>query len=118
VTLSAAALLPLAVWLLIRNGWPQAGVVAWGSVLVLAILTSVLGYVAWYWALGVGGISRMASIQFTQPIFGVALAAIVLGDRSAPLVALAGIGVLAGAWLVLRAGSASTCRTAATGGNI
>jgi drug/metabolite transporter (DMT)-like permease len=118
VTLSAAALLPLAVWLLIRNGWPQAGVVAWGSVLVLAILTSVLGYVAWYWALGIGGISRMASIQFTQPVFGVAFAAIVLGDRPAPLVALAGIGVLAGAWLVLRAGSASTCRTGATGGNI
>lgn len=32
--------------------------------------------------------------------------------------ALAGIGVLAGAWLVLRAGNASKCSTVTTGGNI
>jgi len=106
VSLSAVALLPLMAWSLARNGWPQAGVVAWGSVLVLALLTSVLGYIAWYWALGRGGISRIASIQFAQPVFGIALAAIVLGERPAPVVTLAGIGVLAGAWLVLQAGTA------------
>lgn len=105
VTFSAVALLPLMVWSVGRNGWPQADMVPWVSVLVLALLTSVLGYIAWYWALGKGGISRIASIQFTQPIFGIALAAVVLDERPAPAVALAGIGVLAGAWLVLRAGS-------------
>ena len=107
VTCSAVALLPLMVWSFTQNGWPQAGVVAWGSVLALALLTSVLGYIAWYWALGRGGISRIASIQFTQPVFGIALIAIALGERPAPVVALAGIGVLAGAWLVLRAGSSA-----------
>ncbi len=107
VTFSGAALLPLLGWSLGTNGWPHAGAIAWGAVLVLAVLTSVLGYVAWYWALAKGGISRIASIQFTQPIFGIVLAAAVLGERPAPVVAAASVGVLAGAWLVLQAGSSA-----------
>jgi drug/metabolite transporter (DMT)-like permease len=102
---AAMVLLPLLGWLLAQAGVPQAGTAAWGSVVVLAVVTSVLGYVAWYWALGHGGISRVASVQFTQPLFGIALAALVLGERPAPMTALAAIGILAGAALVLRAGS-------------
>lgn len=102
---SSAALLPVLGWALVSTGVPHAGATAWGSVLVLAVLTSVLGYVAWYWALARGGISRIASIQFTQPLFGIALAALVLGERPAPITALAAVAILAGAALVLRAGS-------------
>lgn len=101
----SAVLLPLLGWSLFDGGLPQAGPVAWGAVLVLAVLTSVLGYVAWYWALGRGGISRVASVQFTQPLFGIALAALVLGDRPAPVTAVAAVCILVGAGLVLRAGS-------------
>ncbi len=71
--------------------------------LVLAFLTSILGYVAWYWALARGGISRIAPIQFTQPLFGLALAAIVLQERPAPVTYAAAVAILAGAWMVLRA---------------
>ncbi|MBU4556558.1 MAG: DMT family transporter [Actinobacteria bacterium] len=105
VALSSVALLPLLGWSLVRTGVPHGGPGAWGSILVLAILTSVFGYVAWYWALAHGGISRIASIQFTQPLFGIALAAIVLGERPAATTAIAAVGILAGAALVLRAGS-------------
>ena len=75
-----------------------------GLDLVLALLTSVLD-IAWYWALAKGGISRIASIQFTQPLFGIALAAIVLGERPARITAVAAAAILLGAWMVLRAGS-------------
>lgn len=102
---SAIVLLPAMAWVLLRTGIPHAGPAAWGSVLVLALLTSVLGYIAWYWALAKGGISRIASIQFTQPLFGIALAALVLGERPAPMTAVAAAGVLLGAWLVLHAGA-------------
>ena len=102
---AAVLLLPLMAWSIARTGVPHADAAAWGSVLVLALLTSVLGYIAWYWALAKGGISRIASIQFTQPLFGIALAAAVLGERPAPVTAVAAVGVLAGAWLVLRAGA-------------
>jgi drug/metabolite transporter (DMT)-like permease len=105
VSFSAVLLLPLGAWSLARTGIPHAGGAAWGSLLVLALLTSVLGYIAWYWALAKGGISRIASIQFTQPLFGIALAAVVLGERPAPATAVAAVGILVGAWLVLRAGA-------------
>ena len=72
---------------------------------MLALLTSVLGYIAWYWALAKGGISRIASIQFTQPLFGIALAAVVLGEKPAPVTTVTTAGILLGAWLVSRAGA-------------
>jgi drug/metabolite transporter (DMT)-like permease len=102
---AAVVLLPLMGWQLARTGVPHADAAAWGSILILAVLTSVLGYVAWYWALAKGGISRIASIQFTQPLFGIALAAIVLGERPAPITAVAAAFILLGAWMVLCAGS-------------
>jgi drug/metabolite transporter (DMT)-like permease len=102
---AALVLLPLMAWQLLETGAPHADAAAWGSILVLALLTSVLGYIAWYWALAKGGISRIASIQFTQPLFGIALAAIVLGERPAPITAVAAAAILLGAWMVLRAGS-------------
>jgi drug/metabolite transporter (DMT)-like permease len=104
VSLSAVILLPLMAWSLAGKGLPHAGAAAWASLLVLALLTSVLGYIVWYWALAKGGISRIASVQFTQPLFGIVLAAVVLGERPAAATAVAAAGILLGAWLVLRAG--------------
>lgn len=105
VAFSAAFLIPLMAWSYTRTGIPHAGPAAWTSLLVLAVATSVIGYIAWYWALARGGISRIASIQFTQPLFGIALAAVVLGERPGLPTALAGAGILLGAWMVGRAGS-------------
>jgi len=100
---SAVALLPLMGFTLARTGVQHADAAAWGAVLVLAVLTSIVGYVAWYWALARGGISRIAGVQFTQPLFGLALAAIVLGERPAPITLVAAAGILTGAVLVQRA---------------
>jgi len=106
--LSAVVLLPLMVWEVARTGWPQADAAAWASILVLAILTSIVGYAAWYWALAKGGISRIAGVQFTQPLFGLVLAAIVLGERPGPVTLVAGVAILGGAWLVQSASKPET----------
>jgi len=100
VALASVTVLPLLGWSLATQGLPDAGPVAWGSVLVLAVLTSVVGYIAWYWALAHGGIARVASVQFTQPLFGLILAAAVLGEVLAPVTAVAGAAILCGAWMV------------------
>ena len=60
---------------------PQAGATAWGAVLFLAVVTSILGYLGWYWALDRGGIARIATLQFLQPVSGFVLAALVLGEN-------------------------------------
>ena len=108
VGLSAVVLLPLMGWQIAATGVPHAGAAAWGSILVLAVLTSIVGYVAWYWALAEGGISRIAGVQFTQPLFGLALAAIVLGERPGPVTLVAGVAILGGAWLVQSASRPET----------
>ncbi len=104
ITGASVVLSPLLVWSLASGGVPQADAAAWGSILVLAVLVSVLGYVGWYWALARGGISRIASIQFTEPLFGLPMAVVLLGERAAPVTLAGAAGVLFGAWLVLRAG--------------
>ena len=104
ITGASLVLLPLLAWLLLSSGVPHADAAAWGSVLILAVLVSVLGYIGWYWALARGGISRIASTQFTEPLFGVPLAVVLLGERPAPLTLAAAAAVLFGAWLVFRAG--------------
>jgi drug/metabolite transporter (DMT)-like permease len=103
---SAIVLLPMMVWTIARTGWPHASTEAWASILVLAVLTSIVGYVAWYWALARGGIARVAGVQFTQPLFGLILAAIVLGERPGPVTLVAAVAILAGMLMVQRAGSA------------
>ena len=45
-----------------------------------ARVTTILGYVGWYWALGKGGVQRIAVLQFLQPPMGVVLAIGLLGE--------------------------------------
>jgi len=93
---------PLGAGLLAADGWPDADAAAWGSVVFLALVTSILGYVGWYWALARGGIARIATVQFVQPFSGVALAALVLDERITLPLGLAGVAVLAGIALAQR----------------
>jgi drug/metabolite transporter (DMT)-like permease len=88
--------------LVVRTGWPSAGWLPWGAVIYMASVTSIIGYVGWYWALARGGIARIATIQFLQPVSGLILAALLLGERmTLPLLA-ASIVILAGVWIAQR----------------
>jgi drug/metabolite transporter (DMT)-like permease len=81
VMLGAVALTPLALAMLAVGGLPRAGAASWAAVLFLAVVTSIAGYVGWYWALARGGIARVAPLQFLQPLSGLLLAALLLGER-------------------------------------
>jgi drug/metabolite transporter (DMT)-like permease len=85
-----------------RAGWPSAGWQSWSAVLYLAGITTILGYIGWYWALAKGGIARIGTIQFFQPVSGLILAALLLGERmTLPLLA-ASVVILAGVWIAQR----------------
>jgi drug/metabolite transporter (DMT)-like permease len=81
VLLGTIVLAPLAAGLFVRDGVPEAGAKAWAAVVFLALVTSIVGYIGWYWALDRGGIAKIATLQFLQPVSGFALAAIVLGEN-------------------------------------
>ncbi|MGH6959707.1 MAG: EamA family transporter, partial [Dongiaceae bacterium] len=84
------------------TGWPSAGPVAWGSILFLAIATTIIGYIGWYWALAAGGIARIGLIQFFQPISGLVLAGLLLGERITLPLLLAAVAILAGVFIAQR----------------
>jgi drug/metabolite transporter (DMT)-like permease len=103
VALGSAFLGPLVVALLARDGLPDAGATAWAAVIFLAVVTSILGYVGWYWALDRGGIQRIATFQFLQPISGFILAAIVLGEQVTVPIGVGGALVVGGIVIAQRA---------------
>jgi drug/metabolite transporter (DMT)-like permease len=103
VVLGAIVLSPLATVLLAEDGLPNAGWRAWGAVLVLAVVTSVIGYIGWYWALDRGGIARISTVQFLQPLSGFALAVVVLGDRVTPPIAVGAAAIVCGVVIAQRA---------------
>ncbi|MFO1069948.1 MAG: DMT family transporter [Geminicoccaceae bacterium] len=99
---AAALLLPAAPFVLAGIAPDSIGVSAWAGVAYLALGVTVLGYVAWYWALGHGGIARVGLFQFLQPVSGLLLAGLLLGEALSLSLLLAAAMILAGVWLAMR----------------
>jgi len=100
-------LLPLTPWVLRPAFVLGAGVGVKASILYLALLTSVVSYLLWYWALGRTDASKVAVFSNLQPVATAVAAWGVLGERIGWEVAIGGVLVLAGVRLT------STLRPAA-----
>jgi drug/metabolite transporter (DMT)-like permease len=98
----ALVLAPIVPILGVRGDFAVTSVPAWSAIAYLAVVVTILGYVLWYWALGKGGIARVGLIQFLQPVSGVILAALLLGERISLSFLLASALVLFGVWLALK----------------
>jgi drug/metabolite transporter (DMT)-like permease len=102
VIVGAIVLAPLGLGLLAGGHVPHGDAQAWVALLFLAVMVSIVAYVGWYWALARGGIIRMAPLMFLQPVSGLALAALILGERLTPALGLGAVSVLAGVALTRR----------------
>jgi drug/metabolite transporter (DMT)-like permease len=102
ILLGAVVVLPLLGVILVRDGAPHADATSWASVVVLAVITSIVGYVGWYWALDRGGITRIATFQFLQPLSGLVLAASVLDERVTASVVVGGAAIVCGVVIAQR----------------
>jgi len=97
--IGAGLMLPVTTALSLRLDWSGAGTAAWAATLYLAIFSSLLAYVAWYWALAAGGIVRISLLQFVQPIVTLILAVLLFGETmTLPLllsaaIILSGVGI-------------------------
>jgi drug/metabolite transporter (DMT)-like permease len=102
--IAIASVFVLPVYPIANDGWalPAASPLAWGAVLFLAWITSIAGYIGWYWALGHGGIARMGTLQFMQPLSGLVLAFFLLGERPTLPLGIATVLILLGVVIARR----------------
>ncbi|MGE5203405.1 MAG: DMT family transporter [Acidobacteriota bacterium] len=91
----AAALTPLMLWEL-RSRSVQLHLQGLGVVLYLALLVTVLGMWIWFWALARLPARVAASLQYLQPLVGVAASALLFAEPLGLWFALGTILVLAG----------------------
>lgn len=103
VVIFAALLLPFTPLVVEEIAFSTIPVEAWVSVGYLAIGVTIVGYVLWYWALGKGGIERIGLFQFLQPVSGVVLAWVLLGEALTLNFLVASLLILFGVWFALKA---------------
>jgi drug/metabolite transporter (DMT)-like permease len=82
--------------------WAAVGTRGWSAIAYMTILSSLAGYAAWFWALGHGGITRIAAWQFMQPVLSIFLAALLLGEVITPRLVAAAATILLGTALAQR----------------
>lgn len=87
------ALLPFTAWEVATTAFSITPV-AIASAVYLGLLVSALGLFLWLWLLRTVPARVAASVQFLQPVFGIAASAAMFGDRMGPL-------FMAGVMLVL-----------------
>jgi drug/metabolite transporter (DMT)-like permease len=90
--IGAVLLMPALPFTLADAGLGSAGIGPWSAVFYLAVVSSIVGYGAWYWALGRGGIGRTGLAQFVQPVVGLMFAVALLGEPLTwPMLVAAGV---------------------------
>jgi len=101
----ATALVVLVPAFLLRAGrtdWSAVGAGGWGAIAYMAVMSSLIGYAAWFWALGRGGIARIGAWQLVQPLLTVALAAVLLRERVTWPLAVCAAAIVGGTALAQR----------------
>jgi drug/metabolite transporter (DMT)-like permease len=98
VTIVAGSLLYLPFGLLFSRAesFRALSPVGWGSVAYLVVLTSVVSYLLYYWALAREDASRVAIWSNTQPVLTAVLAWALYGDPLTPSFVAGGVLVIVG----------------------
>ncbi|WP_028008548.1 DMT family transporter [Solimonas flava] len=87
--LALPLMLPLA-WRT-RPATPPPAAAAWAALAYVSLFSMLLGFVFWYRGLAQGGIAAVGQLQLLQPLFGLLLAGLLLGETVEP--AMIGVAV-------------------------
>lgn len=91
---------PVAAWEILTTGWHPIGLVAWLSIAWLAIMSTVVAYLAWFKGLARIDGSAAASTLFIQPLLGTFLAIVILHDQLTPMTVVGGILIIISVYLI------------------
>jgi drug/metabolite transporter (DMT)-like permease len=102
------ALLAVAPWgapVATQEPWRQLSLPVWGSLAYSAVISMLVGYTIWSWAIARGGVSRTVPYLFLVPVLTGIVSTIALGEVFTPMKLVGGAMVLVGTALVRLLGS-------------
>ncbi len=93
-----AGLVQLPILIMLSHGldWQAVPYAAWTGVLYLAVGSTVIAYIAWYWALARGGAVRLGPTQFAMPVISLSLAAWMFSETLTPVILGAAVAIVGG----------------------
>lgn len=89
--------LPIALTMLVivpQPDWYAIAAPAWIGLAYVSLFSMLIGFMFWYRGLALGGIAAVGQLQLLQPLFGLALAAMLLGEAIGPHVIAVMFGVI------------------------
>lgn len=92
--------LPVAGWEMVHTSWQMPSLVAWISIIWLALGCTVLAYLAWFQGLTKVNASMAASTLFIQPLLGPILGVILLKEALTPYTILGGILIVISVYVI------------------
>jgi drug/metabolite transporter (DMT)-like permease len=104
---SAIVLLPLAIFLAVHRDWKSVPWEGWMGLLYMAAISSVAAYTLFYWALRYMEASRVAAVNYFQPIGAILVAGLFLREVPTQHLLLGGVLILLGVYLAERGKSAA-----------
>lgn len=94
--------LPLAGGEIVLHGWPAISWTGWLGLLWLALMATVIAYLAWFKGLEKVQGTTAATMLFIQPLLGTLLAIFLLGEQLLPTTIIGGVLILVGVYLISR----------------
>jgi len=98
----ALLLLPLTIRQAIHLNWSSVGWAGWTGLVYMAAVSSVAAYTIFYWVLRYMDASRVAAVNYLQPIGAILVAAAFLGETPTRNLLLGGALILLGVYLAER----------------
>ena len=98
----AVALAPVTLWEISRHPLAHISAAAWLAVFYMALFSSVIAYLIYYYALTHVAASRVSAFSYLQPVFATAMGAALLREPVGAPVIAGGLVILSGVYLVER----------------
>lgn len=102
VCVAAIVLWPVLAWQSSAAALAAIDLAGWAAICTLAWGTTIGAYILWTRAVADGGVARIGSLQLLQPVVGISVAPLFLGEPFTVLLALATAITLVGVVLVQR----------------
>ena len=99
LALALIVLVPVFILIAQRTHWQAVPLRGWLGIAWLTLLSSLAGYVLWFFALGRGGIGRISSMQLIMPVVTLLAAVVVLDEKLSIFLGLICLMIVLGTFL-------------------